>query len=191
MKLKYIPFIDRLRPRSRHTRSWKQTFASGRMTNKSGRNRLIFSRRRSSRGVKLPLTGHALQRVRTTILESQPRAGHEVLDRAGDQHFVGSRQRSDARANVHCQAGDRVALVLDFSHVQPRSDGHSKLTRCGSNGQRTAHAARGTVEGSEKAVTRRIDFLATKGHELATHHSVMAIQQIVPRFVAHAYDMLC
>src|SRR5437868_3486211 len=50
--------------------------------------------------VQAPPLRHALELVRATILEVDLRLRHQIPDRAGDQHFAGTRPGGDARADV-------------------------------------------------------------------------------------------
>jgi hypothetical protein len=51
------------------------------------------------------------------ILEFESGAGDEILDRARDEHFAGSSERRDARADRDSDAGDLVVADLAFTGV--------------------------------------------------------------------------
>src|SRR5262245_1168437 len=63
----------------------------------------------SSDGEEVPFAGHALEFVRATILELQPRPDHEVTQRAGHEHVVRPGQCAHPRSDVHGDAADVVA----------------------------------------------------------------------------------
>ena len=50
--------------------------------------------------VQAPSLRHAFELVNAAILEADSRLRHQVLDRARDQDFAGTRFRGDARADV-------------------------------------------------------------------------------------------
>src|SRR5438477_537177 len=70
-------------------------------------------------GIEPPRAGHALQLVLAALVERQPGAGHEVLDRRRDEHLSGARERGHARADVDGEAAELVAQPLTLPRVQP------------------------------------------------------------------------
>jgi len=56
-------------------------------------------------GEQLPFVGDALQLVQPAVGEADPRAEHQHLHRAGDQHLAGPGQGRHAGADVDGQAG--------------------------------------------------------------------------------------
>ena len=50
--------------------------------------------------VQAPPLGHAFELVNTAILKADSRLRHQILDRARNQDFAGTRFRGDARADV-------------------------------------------------------------------------------------------
>jgi hypothetical protein len=58
--------------------------------------------------VEVPRVGDALEAVATPIQEGDPGAGHETFHCAGGKHLSGSRQRGNARTDVH---GDTAVIV--------------------------------------------------------------------------------
>ena len=50
--------------------------------------------------VQAPSLRHAFELVNAAILEADSRLRHQILDRARDQDFAGTRFRGDARADV-------------------------------------------------------------------------------------------
>jgi hypothetical protein len=60
--------------------------------------------------VERPLAGNALERTGTKVLELDPRARHQVLHRARDEHRAGSGLGRHARADADGDAGE-LAVV--------------------------------------------------------------------------------
>ena len=54
-----------------------------------------------SDGEDAPFARHALERMRTALLEREPRPDHEVAQRAGHQHLVRPGQGAHTRPDVH------------------------------------------------------------------------------------------
>ena len=84
---------------------------------------------RLARRIQPPLAGYTLQHMRAAILEVEARAGHQILDGAGDQCFIGAGQRRDTRGDVDRDAGDIIAMKLDLSGVQPGANCYAELAR--------------------------------------------------------------
>ena len=56
--------------------------------------------------------------MRAALLEAEARAGHQVLDGAGHQRFIGARQRSDTCGDVDRHAGEVIAMELLYPSAQ-------------------------------------------------------------------------
>src|SRR2546427_6086512 len=67
---------------------------------------------------EMPFTRHAFERVGTAILETKTRPGHQVLDRAGDEHLTALGECGHARADVNGDAAELIADDLAFAGVQ-------------------------------------------------------------------------
>ncbi len=66
--------------------------------------------------------GHALQLVLAAVLERDPRADDEVLDRARHEHLAGPALSPDPRADVDGEPPDVVADQLDLARMQTAAD---------------------------------------------------------------------
>src|SRR2546428_4139274 len=67
---------------------------------------------------KAPRAGNAFQLVLAALVELEPRARDEVLDRAGDEHLARARRGRYARADVDGDAADLAGGDLAFARVQ-------------------------------------------------------------------------
>src|SRR4051812_43618075 len=70
-------------------------------------------------GEELPATRDALEVVLAAIAELNARAGDQIGDRSGDQHFARAGKRANPCADVHADATDVVAPQLDLTGVEP------------------------------------------------------------------------
>src|SRR5207344_2358665 len=69
-----------------------------------------------------PLVRDALQRVQPAILELEPGARGQVLDRARDQNLPRPGLRDDALPDMHGDAGQALLQDLDLPRVQAGAD---------------------------------------------------------------------
>ena len=60
--------------------------------------------------------------MRAAVLEDDPRAGHQIFDGARGENLTGTRETSDARADVDGNPSDVVAHSLALSGVDAGSD---------------------------------------------------------------------
>src|SRR5437868_4795309 len=72
--------------------------------------------------VQVPSLRHAFQSVNAAILEADSRLRHQVLDRARDQDFAGTRFRGDARADVKRETDQLGPAHFIFARMQPHPD---------------------------------------------------------------------
>src|SRR5262249_7686244 len=73
------------------------------------------------RGKEAPRVRNALEFVLAALAERDAGAHDEILDRAGDQDFVGTRQGTDTSGDVDGETGEIVAADFALSRVQARS----------------------------------------------------------------------
>src|SRR5262249_50564810 len=73
------------------------------------------------RGKEAPRVRNALEFVLAALTERDAGARDEILDRAGDQDFVGTRQGTDASGDVDGETGEIGAADFALSRVQARS----------------------------------------------------------------------
>jgi len=57
-----------------------------------------------------------------SVLEGDPRAGNQVLDRAGHQDLAGAGLGGDPRPDMHGDAADVLAHPFALASVQPGPD---------------------------------------------------------------------
>ena len=72
--------------------------------------------------VQAPSLWHAFELVNAAILEADSRLRHQILDRARDQDFAGTRFRGDARPDVKREAEHFSPAHFVFARMQPRPD---------------------------------------------------------------------
>src|SRR2546425_8607755 len=100
----------------------------------------------------MPFTRHAFERVGTAILETKTRPGHQVLDRAGDEHLTALGECGHARADVNGDAAELIADDLAFAGVQTGANLESRPSDALGDRAAGPHRASGTVERRQKAV---------------------------------------
>src|SRR5262249_19024003 len=72
--------------------------------------------------VQVPPLGHAFESVNAAILKADSRLRHQILDRARNQDFTGTRFRGDARADVKRETDHVSTIHFIFACVQPHPD---------------------------------------------------------------------
>ena len=72
--------------------------------------------------VQAPSLRHAFQSMNAAILEADSRLRHQILDRARDQDFAGTRFRGDARADVKRETEHLSPTHSEFARMQPYPD---------------------------------------------------------------------
>ena len=72
----------------------------------------------STHHVELPGPRHTLQLVLPAVFELDPRSGHEVRNRTGDEDFAGGRVILNARGDVHRETRNVVATQFAFTDIQ-------------------------------------------------------------------------
>ena len=140
--------------------------------------------------VEPPGVGHAAQRVHPAVVEREPRADHEVLDRARREHLAGARFAHHAGADVDRDPGDVAAHELALAGVQPGADVKAEPTGLIDDFGGAAHAAGRPVERREKAVADRLDLGPAPPHERRAHHRVVLAEELPPRPVPEARGVL-
>jgi hypothetical protein len=68
--------------------------------------------------VQAPSLRHAFELVNAAILEADSRLRHQILDRARDEDFAGTRFRGDARADVKRETKHLSPAHFVFTRVQ-------------------------------------------------------------------------
>ena len=72
--------------------------------------------------VQAPSLWHASELVNAAILEADSRLRHQILYRARDQDFTGTRSRGDARADVKRETEHLGTAHLIFARMQSNPD---------------------------------------------------------------------
>ena len=114
----------------------------------------------------IPLEG---ERTRTQVLELDPRARHQVLHRARDEHLARPGLGGHSCADADGDSRELAVVQLTLAGVQARAQVEPELADMGDDRLRTADGARRPVEGREEAVARGVELLATEAGELAAH----------------------
>ena len=122
--------------------------------------------------------------MNTAILEADSGLRHQILDRARNQDFTGTRFRGDAGADVkrktnHVSPADFVfAGVQPYSDLQPqRAHGLADCSRATDTGSRR-------VERCEHPVPRGHDFLSAQNLQLFADGGVVVIHHLCPTRIA-------
>ena len=72
--------------------------------------------------VQAPSLRHAFELVNTAIFEADSRLRHQILDRARDQDFAGTRLRGDTRADVKRKTEHLRPAHFLFARMHPHPD---------------------------------------------------------------------
>ena len=80
--------------------------------------------------VQAPPLGHAFESVNAAILKADSRLRHQILDRARNQDFAGTRFRGDARADVKRETDHVGPTHFVFACVQPHPDLQPQRAHC-------------------------------------------------------------
>ena len=112
--------------------------------------------------VQAPPLRHAFELVNASILEANSRLRHQILDRARDQDFAGTRFRGDARPDVKRETKHFSPAHFVFACVQPHPDLKPqrvhRLADCG----RATDPGHRRVESREQSVSSRYDFFSAQ-----------------------------
>ena len=87
------------------------------------------------------VAGHARQLVLAPLLEIDARAGHDVLDRARDEHLARPGGRGDPRTDVDGRAAHDGPRLLDLAGVHARAQLDAQLTAGRHDGRGAADRA--------------------------------------------------
>src|SRR5579862_6273026 len=121
--------------------------------------------------------------MRAAVGESQARAGDDVSDGAGNQHFVWFGCSRDARRNMHGDTADIVADQLALACMESAADLESQRTQSLAHRAGASYRAVRSVEGSEQAVARRVHLAAAENGQLLAHRVVIVSEQLAPSLI--------
>src|SRR5262245_29488281 len=116
--------------------------------------------------------------------KSDPRARHEVLDRAGNEDLAGLTQVGDPRPHVYRNAGDVVALHVALARVHAGANLEPERSDCRHHRERAANRASRTIEACQEPIPGRADLPPSVAFELAPYDRMMPAQEIAPGAVA-------
>ena len=115
-----------------------------------------------------------------SVLEVDPRSGHEILHGARHHDLAALRDRRDPGARMHGNPGDLAVRDLAFPGMQARTDGDAQLSDTVDDGAGATDRACRPVEDGEKAVAGGVDLAAAESRQLAPDDRVMTLQQLAP-----------
>src|SRR5262245_7729455 len=144
----------------------------------------VRSRASDHRGKEAPRVRNALEFVLAALAERDAGARDEILDRAGDQDFVGTRQRTDASGDVNRETGEIVAADLALSRVQARSHIDPEGLGGFGDGLGAMNGARRAVEAGQKTIPGRLDLPTAEAAQFVADCSVVRVQKGAPPLVA-------
>ena len=142
-------------------------------------------------GEQVPISRDALQLMHASILETDPRAGDEILDSSRDEHLAAVRVPRHAGADVDGDAADLSVHQLALPCVEPRPNLDSEVADCPVDCRCAADAARRPVEGCEEPVAGRIELMSTMACQLRSHERVMRFEQRTPSRIAKLGEVRC
>jgi len=134
-------------------------------------------------GEEMPLLGHALQRVRTAVVELDARPDDEVPDGRGDKDLARVCKSRDAGSDMDGDAPDVGAIELDLARVETGSDVEPEVANGGADRLRAADRSRRAVEDRQQAIACRDDLASTEPVELLACDGVVPIEQLLPRVI--------
>ncbi len=142
------------------------------------------SRASDLRGKETPRVRNALEFVLAALAERDAGARNQILDRAGDQDFVGTRQGPDASGDVDGETGEIVAADFALPRVQARSHIDPESLGGFPDGLRAMNGARRAVEAGQKTIPGRLDLLTAEAAQFVADCSVVRVQKGAPPPVA-------
>src|SRR5215472_14831724 len=117
-------------------------------------------------GEQMPLSWDVLEAVDAPILESDSRAGHQVLDGVGDQDLARDRSGGHPRANINCQAAQLIADDVAFTGVHPGPNLYSQPKRLVAHSACRADRAGGPIKGCDHSPVGRFNLAAPEPRQV-------------------------
>src|SRR3990170_4996638 len=134
--------------------------------------------------VKVPLLGHALERLDAAVGKGDVEAGREGLDGLGGDHLAGPGLGHEPRGDVHGDAAYLTPAQLDLAGVDARADLDAGLAQHVADLEGAADGAPWPVERRQDAVAGGAVKAATvQGHALADD-LVVLVEDLTPAAVA-------
>ena len=114
------------------------------------------------------------------VLEVRVRPSHQVLHRAGNEHFACARLRRDACADVYGDPADLVSKHLNLSHVDPDTkfdpEGAKIVEESGSASDRGSRL----IEDGEEPIAGGVHLAPAEPLELVSNERVVRTEQSPP-----------
>ena len=147
--------------------------------------RCLSARVRQVGSEQVPLSRHSPKYVCTSIREPEPRSGHEIFGRAGDQDLAWACCGSHAGADVH---GDPAQFALDrltLTSVQPGPYVEVQRARAVPDGAATTDRAGRAVKCGKHSVAHGIKHPSSVPFDFGPRHGLVRIEQGAPPPVAN------
>jgi hypothetical protein len=142
-------------------------------------------------GEEPPLIENARQAVQPSILESNSRAGHEILDRTGYEHLTWPGHAPDSRPDVHRNPSEFLTHTLTLAGMDADPYFDPKLPQGRGDRAGTAYGSCGTIECREQPIARCVDQPTPETFELASRQVVMSEKEFAPASVAELSGKVC
>src|SRR5262245_42097891 len=110
----------------------------------------------------MPSPGNPLELRCAPVLEAELGSRDEVFHRRRDENLTGAGSRTDAVADVDCQAAELVADNLALPGVQSGANLETERRDRLPNRRRAPDCADRAIEGGEKAVACRVELPAAE-----------------------------
>lgn len=158
----------RLRHLARRRAVW-QGLGSGSAAGDDLRGRVRLARDRHDP----PLLWDASQGLYAAILERDARSRYEILNRAGGQDLVRTRERQDSCGDVNRDPAHVVADQLDLPDMEASADLDIEFPYGLVQALSASHGTRGPVERRQKPVTRGLNLATAEVPEAGTDDGVV------------------
>lgn len=138
----------------------------------------------SADGEELPGSRHTLEVVFATIVELDARANDEVLHCGRNDDLSSTSDGPDACRNMYSQPTKIITAYFAFPSVESCTQLHTELRRGGDDGAGATNCSTWAIKGGDKAVSSRLDLLATESLKLISHSLIMSSEDAPPSSVA-------
>jgi hypothetical protein len=111
---------------------------------------------------EVPRLRHAFEFMLASIVELDPRAGHEIFDCGRSENLARLGEGGDASADMDRDPADLAVYQLALAAVQSRPHLDAKLADCLADCARTPNCSRGAIERCEETVACGVHFFPPK-----------------------------
>jgi len=115
-----------------------------------------------------------------SILEHEPRARDEILDRVGNEDFSCASEPSDSGSDVNGNARELRLYDFALTSVKTRPNVEAHQSNLVPDGLRSPNRPRGSIERGEETVAGSVDFTTMKEFELLSNHRVVLFEERAP-----------